>query len=153
MNNHMTITFPALAVNEGLARVTVAAFAVQLSPTLPEMADIKTAVSEAVTNAIVHGYAGGEGEVEMRLRYDARRTLTVEIIDTGCGIADIEKAMEPFYTTGAEGERSGMGFCVMQTFMDGVSVDSAPGRGTTVTLVKRLGEPIRRPVPQAGAAV
>ncbi|HIU19012.1 MAG TPA: anti-sigma F factor [Candidatus Limiplasma stercoravium] len=139
MQNQMELTFSALAQNEAFARVAVAAFAVQMNPTLPEMADIKTAVSEAVTNAIVHGYRGREtGLVHMRARYDERRTLEVSIMDEGCGIEDIETAMQPFYSTGDGAERSGMGFCVMQTFMDAVEVQSEVGRGTTVTMRKMI---------------
>ena len=139
MQNQMELTFSALAQNEAFARVAVAAFAVQMNPTLLEMADIKTAVSEAVTNAIVHGYRGREtGLVHMRARYDERRTLEVSIMDEGCGIEDIETAMQPFYSTGDGAERSGMGFCVMQTFMDAVEVQSEVGRGTTVTMRKMI---------------
>lgn len=139
MENRMELTFLARPQNEAFARVTIAAFAVQLNPTLPEMADIKTAVSEAVTNAIVHGYHGLEdGVVRMRAAFSPSRMLTVEIIDEGCGIADVEAAMQPFYSTGDGAERSGMGFCVMQTFMDHVQVESAPGRGTTVTMQKSI---------------
>ena len=139
MQNQMELTFSALAQNEAFARVAVAAFAVQMNPPLPEMADIKTAVSEAVTNAIVHGYRGREtGLVHMRARYDERRTLEVSIMDEGCGIEDIETAMQPFYSTGDGAERSGMGFCVMQTFMDAVEVQSEVGRGTTVTMRKMI---------------
>ena len=139
MQNQTELTFSALAQNEAFARVAVAAFAVQMNPTLPEMADIKTAVSEAVTNAIVHGYRGREtGLVHMRARYDERRTLEVSIMDEGCGIEDIETAMQPFYSTGDGAERSGMGFCVMQTFMDAVEVQSEVGRGTTVTMRKMI---------------
>ena len=131
MQNQMELTFSALP--------QIAAFAVQLNPTLPEMADIKTAVSEAVTNAIVHGYRGREdGLVRMSAEYGDRRLLTVVIRDEGCGIADVEKAMQPFYSTGDGAERSGMGFCVMQTFMDAVEVDSAVDRGTTVTMRKYI---------------
>lgn len=136
MENRMELRFDALPQNEAFARVTIAAFAVQLSPTLPEMADLKTAVSEAVTNAIVHGYRDGAGVVEMTAFYGDDRQLTVQIRDTGCGIRDVAAAMQPFYSTGDGSERSGMGFCVMQTFMDAVDVDSAPGEGTTVTLRK-----------------
>ena len=139
MQNQMELTFSALTQNEAFARVAIAAFAVQLNPTLPEMADIKTAVSEAVTNAIVHGYRGREdGLVRMSAEYGDRRLLTVVIRDEGCGIADVEKAMQPFYSTGDGAERSGMGFCVMQTFMDAVEVDSAVDRGTTVTMRKYI---------------
>jgi len=139
MHNRMELTFLSQAQNEAFARVTIAAFAVQLNPTLPEMADIKTAVSEAVTNAIVHGYAGQEdGMVSGSARYDDGRVLTVVIRDTGCGIRDVATAMLPFYSTGDGAERSGMGFCVMQTFMDAVEVESAVGEGTTVIMRKRI---------------
>ena len=132
-------TFSALPQNEAFARGGHRGLAVQLNPTLPEMADIKTAVSEAVTNAIVHGYRGREdGLVRMSAEYGDRRLLTVVIRDEGCGIADVEKAMQPFYSTGDGAERSGMGFCVMQTFMDAVEVDSAVDRGTTVTMRKYI---------------
>lgn len=136
-HNEMQITFLSLAENESFARVVIAAFAVQLSPTVSEIADIKTAVSEAVTNAIVHGYEGCVGQVVMRARMDDR-WLTVEIQDEGKGIANVEQAMEPFYTSHPEQERSGMGFAVMQTFMDELQVDSAPGKGTTVRMRKRI---------------
>jgi stage II sporulation protein AB (anti-sigma F factor) len=132
----MELRFDALPQNEAFARVTIAAFAVQLSPTLPEMADLKTAVSEAVTNAIVHGYRDRAGVVEMTAFFGDDRQLTVQIRDTGCGIRDVAAAMQPFYSTGDGSERSGMGFCVMQTFMDAVEVDSTPGEGTTVTMRK-----------------
>ena len=139
MQHQMERTFSALPQNEAFARVAIAAFAVQLNPTLPEMADIKTAVSEAVTNAIVHGYRGREdGLVRMSAEYGDRRLLTVVVRDEGCGIADVEKAMQPFYSTGDGTERSGMGFCVMQTFMDAVEVDSAVDKGTTVTMRKYI---------------
>ena len=135
--NHMSLTFPSLAENESFARVVIAAFAVQMSPTVSEIADIKTAVSEAVTNAIVHGYEGCTGTVVMRARMDDR-WLTVEIQDEGKGIANVEQAMEPFYTSHPEQERSGMGFAVMQTFMDDLQVESFPGKGTTVRMRKRI---------------
>ena len=139
MHNRMELTFLAQAQNEAFARVTIAAFAVQLNPTLPEMADIKTAVSEAVTNAIVHGYANrGDGVVRMTAEFSERRMLTVTISDEGCGIRDIEAAMQPFYSTGDGTERSGMGFCVMQTFMDAVEVSSTVGEGTTVIMRKYI---------------
>ncbi len=139
MNNQMELRFLAVPQNESFARVAVAAFAVQLNPTLPEMADIKTAVSEAVTNAIVHAYpAGKRGFVELSARFDDRRTLTLTVRDTGCGIADIQQAMQPFFSTGDDSERSGMGFCVMQTFMDHINVQSAVDRGTTVTMRKYI---------------
>ena len=138
IRNHMSLTFPSLAENESFARVAIAAFAVQLSPTLSEIAALKTAVSEAVTNAIVHGYEGTRGDILLRASYDERGEITVEIEDHGKGIADIAQAMEPFYTTQPEQERSGMGFSVMQTFMDGLEVVSHPGEGTLVRMRKRI---------------
>ena len=136
--NEMETTFLSVAENESFARVVIAAFAVQLSPTVSEIADIKTAVSEAVTNAIVHGYEGSSGMVTLRAAIDDRSTITVEVRDSGRGIADVPKAMEPFFTTHPEQERSGMGFAVMQTFMDDVDVGSAPGKGTIVRMSKRI---------------
>lgn len=139
MENRMELIFLACPQNEAFARVAIASFVVQLNPTLPEMADIKTAVSEAVTNAIVHGYRGRtDGLVRMKADFDDRRRLNVEIHDDGCGIEDIETAMQPFYSTGDGTERSGMGFCVMQTFMDAVEVESEVGHGTTVTMRKDI---------------
>lgn len=137
--NQMKLEFLAVPENEGFARVAVSAFAVQLDPTLNVLADIKTAVSEAVTNAIVHGYAdapGGTVTVAASLRDDG--VLEVAVTDQGKGIEDIARAMQPFFTTQPEKERSGMGFSVMQTFMDRVTVESAPGEGTTVRMQKRL---------------
>ena len=136
--NVMTLEFMSLPENEGFARVAVSAFAVQLNPTLETLTDIKTAVSEAVTNAIVHGYREKEGIVRVEACYDDERKLTVTVTDTGCGIPDIPRAMTPFFTTQPEKERSGMGFAVMQTFMDDVQVVSQPGCGTKVTLVKTV---------------
>lgn len=139
MHNRMEVKFLAQAKNEAFARVAIAAFAVQLNPTLPEMADIKTAVSEAVTNAVVHGYKNQEnGEITLSAFYGDDRLLSITIRDEGCGIADVAAAMQPFFSTGDGAERSGMGFCVMQTFMDAVEVTSAPGDGTTVLLRKRI---------------
>jgi len=139
MHNRMEVKFLAQAKNEAFARVAIAAFAVQLNPTLPEMADVKTAVSEAVTNAVVHGYRGREdGEITLSAFYSDDHLLSVTIRDDGCGIADVAAAMQPFFSTGDGAERSGMGFCVMQTFMDAVEVTSSPGNGTTVLLRKRI---------------
>lgn len=135
--NEMQTTFLSLPENESFARVVIAAFAVQLSPTVSEIADVKTAVSEAVTNAIVHGYEGMRGMVTLRAAIEGH-TLTVEIADSGHGIANVPQAMEPFYTTHPEQERSGMGFSVMQTFMDDLHVDSAPGQGTRIMMRKRF---------------
>lgn len=137
-HNEMETTFLSLPENESFARVVIAAFTVQLSPTVSEIADIKTAVSEAVTNAIVHGYEGVIGQVTLRATLDERGMLTVEVEDHGRGIADVDKAMEPFFTTRPEQERSGMGFAVMQTFMDDLEVRSAPNQGTLVRMRKRI---------------
>ncbi|MGN1370407.1 MAG: anti-sigma F factor [Aristaeellaceae bacterium] len=136
-HNEMEISFLSLPENEAFARVVIAAFAVQLSPTISEIADVKTAVSEAVTNAIVHGYEGTRGMVTMRSIIDGT-TLAIEISDRGKGIPNVKQAMEPFFTTHPEQERSGMGFAVMQTFMDEVEVQSTPGSGTSVRLRKRI---------------
>ena len=136
--NEMEVSFLSVPENEAFARVVIAAFAVQLSPTMSEIADVKTAVSEAVTNAIVHGYEGTRGMVTLRARIDGP-ALAIEVIDRGKGIPNVPKAMEPFYTTHPEQERSGMGFAVMQTFMDEVDVRSTPGSGTSVCMRKRIG--------------
>ena len=123
--------------NESFVRVAGAAFAAQLDPTIEEINDIKTAVSEAVTNCIVHGYKNTLGKIYITVELLEQRMLRIKIRDRGCGIANVQQAMEPLFTTGGE-ERSGLGFSVMQSFMDKVSVRSVPGRGTTVTLQKRL---------------
>lgn len=137
-HNEMQTTFLSVAENESFARVVIAAFAVQLSPTVSEIADIKTAVSEAVTNAIVHGYEGTHGLVTLRASIHDRALLTIEVQDFGKGISDVPQAMEPFFTTHPEQERSGMGFAVMQTFMDDLTVESTPGSGTLVRMSKRI---------------
>lgn len=136
--NEMTLTFLSRPENEAFARVVIAAFAVQLSPTVAEIADIKTAVSEAVTNAIVHAYNGTTGIITMHAYMTGHATLNVEIRDEGKGIPDIGKAMEPFYTSRPDQERSGMGFAVMQTFMDGLDVESEIGQGTVVRMRKKI---------------
>ena len=136
--NHMQLSFLGCPENESFARVVIAAFAVQLSPTVSEIADIKTAVSEAVTNAIIHGYEGTQGIVTMNASYTPGGILTVEISDKGKGIADVSQAMQPFYTSHPEQERSGMGFAVMQTFMDDVEVTSTLGLGTVVRMRKAI---------------
>ena len=136
-HNEMEVSFLSVPENEAFARVVIAAFAVQLSPTVAEIADLKTAVSEAVTNAIVHGYEGTRGTVTMRAIIDGS-AIAIEIIDRGKGIPNVKQAMEPFFTTHPEQERSGMGFAVMQTFMDEVDVQSTPGSGTSVRLRKRI---------------
>ena len=136
-HNEMETIFISVPENESFARVVIAAFAVQMSPTVSEIADIKTAVSEAVTNAIVHGYEGTRGMVTLHAVIDGT-ILSVEVSDQGRGIPNVAQAMEPFYTTHPEQERSGMGFAVMQTFMDEVNVTSTPGSGTTVRMCKRI---------------
>lgn len=136
--NSMKITFLSVPENESFARVAVSAFAVQLNPTLDILADIKTAVSEAVTNAIVHGYRDRQGMVEVEAALSRDGILYLTVSDEGCGICDIEQAMQPFFTTQPEKERSGMGFSVMQTFMDKVEVQSQKGKGTRVTMEKKL---------------
>ena len=138
--NQMELKFLSVPENEGFARVAVSAFAVQLNPTLDVLADIKTAVSEAVTNAIVHGYEDETGLIVITAALRDDGILEVSVADTGKGIADISRAMQPFFTTQPEKERSGMGFSVMQTLMDRVTVESALGRGTTVRMQKRLRE-------------
>ena len=137
--NEMKLHLPAKSENESVARSAVSAFVAVLNPTVEELGDIRLAVSEAVTNAIVHAYGGdGEGLVYISVRLYADREICVEISDKGCGIEDVEKAKEPFYTTGSGEERCGMGFLVMQSFMDSLSVRSKVGRGTTVRMRKKL---------------
>ena len=127
--------FTSRSENEGLARVIVSAFIARLDPTLEELDDVRTAVSEAVTNAIIHGYGHEDGIVSLRCELDDH-TLTIEIEDQGIGIDDLGQAMQPLYTSKPEEERSGMGFTMMQTFMDDLSVTSAPGAGTKVVMIK-----------------
>ena len=136
--NEMYMSFLADSVNESLARITVAAFAMELNPTMEEIEDIRTSVSEAVTNAIIHGYEEKEGMVEIHCVL-LDRLLHIEIKDNGKGIPDVEKAKQPFYTTKPELERSGMGFSFMEAFMDRLEVVSEPGKGTSVHMVRRLG--------------
>ena len=140
--NCIKMDFPARSVNEGFARSAAAAFAVQMDPTLEELGDIKTAVSEAVTNAIVHAYPDSIGNVTLRMRILEGNVLEILVRDKGCGIPDVKKAMEPMFSTGGE-ERSGMGFTIMDSFMDGLRVRSAPGKGTTVTMSKRISVKVR----------
>ena len=137
MKNEMTLAFDSISENEEFARVTVAAFASQLNPTLEEVADIRTAVSEAVTNAIIHGYPEGIHTIVLRVRMENQQ-LEVWVIDEGVGIADISRAMEPLYTSRPDLERSGMGFMFMEAFMDSVLVESVPGTGTKVTMKKYI---------------
>ena len=131
--NYLKLEFPSKSCNEAFARTAAAAFAAQLDPTLEELGDIKTAVSEAVTNAIVHGYPDTLGRIAMRLRIIKGNTLEISVRDWGKGIADVQQAMTPLYTTGGE-ERSGMGFTIMGSFMDKLRVRSSPGKGTTVVM-------------------
>ena len=138
--NEMTLTFPSRSANESFARAAVACFAAQLDPNLEELNDIKTAVSEAVTNCIVHAYPDRVGPITMTVSVYPGRVVRIVIADKGVGIPDIPRAMEPLFTTGNPEERSGLGFAVMQSFMDKVSVRSAPGRGTRVILTKHLEE-------------
>ena len=135
VENYVTLEFSSRSANEGFARTAAACFAAQLDPTLEEINDIKTAVSEAVTNAIVHGYKDRRGTVYITAKLFENGKAVVRVRDKGCGIPDIKKAMEPLYTTGGE-ERAGLGFAVMQSFCDSVRVTSTPGRGTSVTLTK-----------------
>ncbi len=137
--NHMELALPAVSVNEGMARAAVAAFCAQLSPDTTELADIKCAVSEAVTNCIVHAYKNRKGTFYITVSLFSDRTVRVIIRDKGCGIPDVRRAREPLFTTDVANERSGMGFTVMENFMDRLTVRSRVGKGTLVILTKRLG--------------
>lgn len=141
--NELVLEFPSYSSNEGFARMAVACFAAQMDPTLNELEDIKTSVSEAVTNAIVHAYPDTIGKVQIRVRIHEDQTLEILVKDRGCGISDIEKARQPMFTTGGE-ERSGMGFTIMESFMDKLVVRSVPGRGTSVSMKKRLVARVKR---------
>lgn len=136
-NNFMEVCFKAISVNEGFARLCVASFCMQLDPTVDQLNDIKTAVSEAVTNCIVHAYPKHNGVVKLRCEIEGT-TVKIQVKDEGIGIKDIAKAREPFFTTKPNEERSGMGFCVMESFMDGLEVKNNEGRGTVVTMYKQL---------------
>ena len=137
--NEMKLSFPSKSCNEAFARSAVAAFIMNLDPTVNELSDLKTAVSEAVTNSIVHGYRRQSGIIYISGRILENGRVTVKIRDKGCGIADIEQAMQPLFTTAADEERAGLGFAVMQSFCDKVRVTSTVGKGTTVTLEKLIG--------------
>lgn len=137
-DNILEVKFPSLSRNEATARSITASFLISLDPTVSELADLKCAVSEAVTNCIIHAYADKPGTIYMKLESTPERKVSIEIRDRGCGIDNIEMAMEPLFTTNTDGERSGMGFTVMQTFCDKVKVRSAKGKGTKVTLTKTL---------------
>ena len=143
IENYVTLEFLSRSSNEGFARVAAAGFAAQLDPTLDGLGDIKTAVSEAVTNAIVHGYPDQMGRIAVKLKMLPNNTLEITVRDWGRGIADIQQARQPLFTTGGE-ERSGMGFTIMESFMDKLTVKSTPGRGTTVTMRKRVSARIKR---------
>ncbi len=136
--NTVKFIFPARSINESFARSAVASFAAQADPTVAEIADLKTAVSEAVTNCIVHAYHNTIGLVTLTASFYNENRLVITVMDKGCGIPDVAKAMEPLFTTGGE-ERAGLGFAVMESFMDKVKVRSTPGKGTRVTLEKQLG--------------
>ena len=133
----ISVVFDSSSENESFARMVVAAFIARLDPTLEELADVKTAVSEAVTNAIIHGYENKEGKIKLNCRIE-ENLFSMEVCDTGVGIENIEKAMEPLYTTKPELERSGMGFAFMEAFMDDLDVVSDPRRGTTVRMKKKI---------------
>ena len=135
--NELTLEFPSHSSNESFARTAAACFAAQMDPTLNELEDIKTSVSEAVTNAIVHAYPDTIGNVQLRVRICEGNVLEITVKDRGRGIPDVDKAREPMFTTGGE-ERSGMGFTIMESFMDKLTVKSVPGRGTTVSMKKKL---------------
>ena len=135
--NEVTLEFPSRSSNEGFARTAAACFASQMDPTLNELEDIKTAVSEAVTNVIVHAYPDAIGKVVLKLRICPGNVLELTVKDHGRGIPDVDKARQPMFTTGGE-ERSGMGFTIMESFMDKLTVRSVPGRGTCVTMKKKV---------------
>ena len=139
VKNSFSMTLAARSANEGFARATVSAFATQLDPTLEEISDIKTAVSEAVTNSIVHAYKNSIGKIYISAELIEPNSIRIKIRDKGCGIENVEKAMEPLYTT-VGGERAGLGFAVMQSFMDELKVRSVLGKGTTVTMVKKISQ-------------
>lgn len=141
--NYMILEFPSRSSNEAFARSAVACFAAQLDPTLEELGDIKTAVSEAVTNCIVHAYPDGFGTIMLRCRILKDNVLDIVVKDRGVGIADIEKARKPMFTTGGA-DRSGMGFTIMESFMDTLRVRSTPGKGTTVTMRRQIARRLGR---------
>ncbi len=138
ITNEMKLTFPSDSRNESYARYAVTAFVAQLDPTTEELADIRTAVSEAVTNGIVHGYRGTSGYLTVETKLYADRTVRITVKDKGCGIEDIDQARQPLFTTDGCGERGGMGFTIMESFSDKLTVRSKPGKGTTVTMMKQL---------------
>lgn len=136
--NEMKINFPSYSENERFARIAVSGFLSQLDPQLNELSDIKTAVSEGVTNAIVHGYRGTVGQILLQVRIYPEKRVYIKIQDKGCGIENIEQAMEPLFTTAPDEDRAGLGFAVMESFMDKITVRSAVGKGTTLILEKTV---------------
>lgn len=136
--NEMSISFPSKSCNEAFARSVISAFIMNLDPTINELSDIKTAVSEAVTNCIVHGYRHSDGMIYIKAKITTDNKVIIKIRDKGCGIADVKKAMEPLFTTAPEEERAGLGFAVMKSFCDKVKVKSEPEKGTVVTLEKTI---------------
>ena len=137
--NQLKLTFPSRSVNEALARSIAAAFVSQLDPTLEELSDVKTAVSEAVTNVVVHAYPQGTGRIDMTLSLYEGGVLDISVRDKGCGIEDVAQALQPTYTTGGS-DRSGMGFTIMESFMGSLWVRSSPGKGTSVRMRKIIGD-------------
>ena len=136
--NEIQFTMPALSVNESSARAVVSSFVTQADPTVEELSDIRTAVSEAVTNSIVHGYRRSKGNIDITVRILPEREIYIKVKDKGCGIPDIQKAMQPLFTTKPEEDRAGLGFAVMESFMDKIKVKSKLGKGTAVTLEKAV---------------
>ena len=140
MLNEFRCAFPAVSANESLARAALSAFLIPADPTAQELADLRTVISEAVTNAIVHGYRNSTGDVAVCLRMLPERVLYIRVSDKGCGIPDIEQAMTPLYTSAPEEERAGLGFAIMQEFTDSLQVRSAAGNGTVLTMRRKLGQ-------------
>ena len=138
--NEMKLVIPSFSVNEGVARSVIAVFCAQANPTAVDIADIKCAVSEAITNCIVHGYKEKIGDIHITARIYENNTVKITVKDKGCGISDVKQARQPLFTTDRENERSGMGFTVMESFMDKLTVRSTVGKGTTVTMSKRLND-------------
>lgn len=138
MHNQIELSFLSLPENESFARMVISAFLVQADPSMTVVSEVRTAVSEAVTNAVVHAYPDRSDKIVLRAEFDENHVLTIDIEDFGCGIEDIRLAMQPFYTSQPEDERTGIGFALMQSFMDSVHVYSSPGSGTTVRMTRRI---------------
>ena len=141
--NYMILEFPSKSANEGFARSAVACFVAQMDPTLEELGDIRTAVSEAVTNCIVHGYRGTSGMIVLAAKSFDDRSVRITVIDHGCGIEDVAQARTPLFTTHPDEDRCGMGFSIMESFSDKITVTSAPGKGTRITLTRKLASPLK----------